>query len=137
MARIKSKQTNFEMAVFSELRSRGLKFVANYPGVVGKPDIAAPKLRRAVFLHSDFWHGWRLPCWIDILPNDFWREKLRKNRRRDQSVLRKLRRQGWQVIVVWEHQIRRDRAKAMKVMSAFLLNGHITARGRLRQSSPK
>ena len=120
MSRIKSKGTNFENQIFREIRKSGIRFQKNYKGAIGKPDIALPRQRKAVFLHSDFWHGWRLPQWEAILPNDFWKEKIRKNRVRDRKVLISLRRNGWKTLVVWEHQIKTDRESILRRITDFL-----------------
>ncbi len=120
MSKIKSSATAFEKQIFRELRQQGIKFRTNYSAVIGKPDIALPKARKAIFLHSDFWHGWRLPAWEHILPSDFWKIKLRKNRKRDRKVLRTLRRQGWTVMVLWEHSFCRSPNSSIKKMIRFL-----------------
>ena len=120
MSRIRSTGTEFEKKVFREIRKFGIRFRTNYTGAIGKPDIALPKARRAVLLHSDFWHGWQLPRWENKLPNDFWKQKLRKNRSRDRKVVATLRRQGWKVLVVWEHQINRDPKYAIRKIVSFL-----------------
>ena len=120
MGKIKSKDTQFERNVFIELRKKGTRFLKHYAGAEGNPDIALPKARKAVFLHSDFWHGWRMPLWEDILPNNFWKEKLKRNRLRDRKVVRALRRKGWKVLVVWEHQIDKAPRTAVERIAAFL-----------------
>lgn len=120
MSRIRCADTQFETKVFKELRRRGVYFQTNYCRVIGKPDIALPRRRRAVFLHSAFWHGWRLPAWEHILPSEFWRTKLRKNRKRDRLVRRQLRAQGWDVLVVWEHQINRNFYEVLERIVTFL-----------------
>lgn len=120
MRRIRSTDTKFERVIFCALRKRGVYFRRNYSRVVGKPDIAVPSLQRAVFLHSDFWHGWQLSRWEADLPNDYWKEKLRRNRLRDRVVLRRLRRLGWDVLVVWEHQIAADFDGSLDRIGKFL-----------------
>jgi DNA mismatch endonuclease (patch repair protein) len=120
MSKIKSSSTAFEKQIFRELRKRGIRFRTHYCGVVGKPDIALPRSRKAVFLHSDFWHGWRLPAWEHILPSDFWKIKLQKNRKRDQKVKRILRRQGWNVAVLWEHSFRSNPDVSLGRLVQFL-----------------
>ncbi len=60
-----------------------------------------------VFIDGDFWHGWRFPAWEQKLP-EFWKAKIGRNRSRDQLNFRRLRRAGWKVIRVWEHQIERQ-----------------------------
>lgn len=120
MGRIKSKDTAFERTVFLALNKSGMHFTRHFSGAFGNPDIALPEVKKAVFLHSDFWHGWRLPVWQAILPNEFWHKKLLRNRARDQKVLRTLRRRGWRVLVVWEHQIEKAPEKAIGRIKKFL-----------------
>lgn len=120
MSSIKSKNTVLEKRLFYLLRKRGLKFRTHYGGVIGKPDIAVPKSRKAVFLHSDFWHGWRLPAWEHILPSEFWKIKLKKNRARDKKVLLALRRKGWKVMILWGHSFRKDPESSVARIVRFL-----------------
>ena len=61
MSKIRSKNTKLEVLVFRELRKRGVYFQKHYERVVGKPDIALPRKRKAVFLDGDFWHGYDFP----------------------------------------------------------------------------
>jgi len=105
MSRIRSSGTAFEQRIFKELRRHGVYFRPHYRRIIGAPDIALPSQCKAVFLHSDFWHGWQFPRWESNLPSEFWKIKLRKNRARDRRVRRTLRHLGWQVLVVWEHEI--------------------------------
>lgn len=120
MSSIRSKNTIFEKKLFYLLRKRGLKFKTHYRGVIGNPDIALPKSRKAVFLHSDFWHGWRLPTWEHILPSEFWKVKLKKNRARDKKVLRTLRRKGWKVMILWGHSFRKNPEGSVARIARFL-----------------
>ncbi len=120
MSAIKAKNTVLEKRLFTLLRRQGIKFKTHYGGIIGKPDITQSKSRKAVFLHSDFWHGWRLPSWKHILPNEFWKVKLKKNRERDTKVLRTLRRKGWKVIILWEHSFRKDPKDSVARIARFL-----------------
>lgn len=120
MSRIRASGTEFERKIFRELQKRSVNFQKNYSGVTGKPDIAKPKSKKAIFLHSDFWHGWQFPRWDKILPNNFWKQKIRKNRKRDKQVMRKLRRQGWNAMVVWEHSFKKNYKTCIEKMVRFL-----------------
>jgi len=120
MSSIKSKNTAFEKDLFRLLRKRGIKFRTHYRGIIGNPDIAIPELHKAVFLHSDFWHGWRLPAWENILPSEFWKIKLKKNRARDRKVALALRRKGWKVMILWGHSIRKDPENSVARVVRFL-----------------
>lgn len=78
-------------------------------GLPGRPDLAFPASRVAVFVHGCFWHR----CAICQLPapkanSDFWEAKFNRNLRRDAEAERDLRRLGWRAITIWEHEIRAD-----------------------------
>lgn len=120
MSRIRSADTGFEKKIFQELKKRGVRFKTHYDGVIGKPDIAQPRSYKAVFLHSDFWHGWRLPKWEHILPSEFWKTKLKRNRARDRKVINTLRRKGWKVMILWEHSFEEDPEGSMLRIAGFL-----------------
>jgi len=60
-----------------------------------------------VFIDGDFWHGYRFPAWEEKV-SDFWKNKISKNRERDVRNHRKLRKMGWTVIRMWQHEIERD-----------------------------
>jgi len=120
MSRIKSANTGFERMIFLELKKRGVRFRTHYDGAIGKPDIAQPRSCKAVFLHSDFWHGWRLPRWEHILPSEFWKTKLKRNRARDRKVINTLRRKGWKVMVLWEHSFETAPESSLRRIVRFL-----------------
>ena len=120
MSRIHQSGTAFEKKVFRELRRRRVYFQKHYARVMGKPDIAVPTKKRAVFLHSDFWHGWQYGRWKDVLPSRFWIDKIESNRKRDVKVKRSLRRLGWEVLVIWEHSLRSNPERTMGKIVKFL-----------------
>lgn len=74
----------------------------------GKPDIVFNRNKLCVFLDSDFWHGWQYPRWKHLLKNNFWRHKIEANRKRDKRNTVWLRRNGWTVLRIWEHNIKKD-----------------------------
>jgi DNA mismatch endonuclease (patch repair protein) len=118
MSRVKLKDGSLEVIIRSELHKRGYRFRKHVKTLPGSPDAVFPKEKVAVFIDGDFWHGYRLPTWEHKL-KEFWREKIRENRRRDQKNFRKLRRQGWRVIRVWQHEIKADPESCLiKIISA-------------------
>jgi len=119
MSRIRSKNTSLELRVFSDLRRLGFRFQKHYSKVPGKPDVAWPSKKVVVFIDGDFWHGWRYAKRKKKLTL-FWRNKIENNMRRDQRNFRKLRRMGWRVVRVWEHQLAKDREKAMNKILEML-----------------
>ena len=107
MSRVKGKDTGLERVVRSALHRRGYRFRKHTSRLPGKPDIVFPSARVAVFVDGDFWHGYRFPLWRDqLMP--FWKRKIGETRERDQRNFAKLRRSGWRVIRIWQHQIKRD-----------------------------
>jgi len=115
MSKIHSKNTKFEKNFITLLKkSTSEKFRTHATDTKGKPDIAFDKSKVCVFLDSDFWHGWQYPRWEHLLKNDFWRNKIERNRARDKKTTRFLRRKGWKVIRFWEHQINSNVDKCLK-----------------------
>jgi len=116
MSKIRSRGTLFEKTFIEELLKQKIckNVETNVLDIRGKPDIVLRKKKICIFLDSNFWHGWQYPRWKHLLKNDFWREKIEKNRKRDRQVSFYLRSQGWTVIRIWEHQINKDLSKAFK-----------------------
>ena len=106
MAKIRSKDTKLERNFIAKLKkATRKKFLTNVSVIKGKPDIVFLRDRVCVFIDSDFWHGWQYPRLKHLLKNDFWREKIENNRRRDRRTTIYLRANGWFVLRFWEHQI--------------------------------
>ncbi len=121
MSAIRSKNTTLEKGIFDLLESSKVKIERHYAGVIGKPDIAIPVMKKVVFIDSDFWHGWRYPTWKHKLSNSFWTDKIEANRRRDKFVTRKLRKDGWRVLRIWSHQLKNPKKeKTIKKLLDFL-----------------
>lgn len=111
MSRIRGKDTKPEVLVRKYLFSRGLRFRKNDKRYPGHPDIVLPKYRTIVFIHGCFWH-FHDGCKYAVMPSsntDFWEKKLYGNRYRDQHNQEKLSDMGWNVIVIWECQLKKDK----------------------------
>ena len=89
------------------LSALGLVFETHAAGLPGRPDIVFPQQQVAVFVDGDFWHGWRFPAWRHKL-SEKWEDKIAATIRRDRRNFQRLRRQGWTVIRIWEHQVKKD-----------------------------
>lgn len=96
-----------EQALAKLLRSEGITGWRRHLPLPGKPDFAFRKQRLAVFVDGCFWHGCPR-CYVRPTTNEaFWEKKRKGNMARDHRVARQLRRQGWKVIRIWEHSLRR------------------------------
>lgn len=104
MSSIPSKNTLPEKQVFSYLKKNNISFRRHYVMIAGRPDIAIPSKKLAIFIEGDFWHGWRFNSWSERI-SDFWKKKISDNIRRDNRNIRKLRRYGWRVLRIWEHDL--------------------------------
>jgi len=119
MSRIRGKDTSIELILRSALHAKGYRFRKNVRTLSGSPDIVFPRAKLAVFVDGDFWHGFMFPRWGASLPK-FWQDKIRRNRVRDRRCHAKLRRAGWSVVRIWEHQIRRDVDGVVRRISRLL-----------------
>jgi len=119
MARIKGKNTGPERLVGDGLELLGIRFERHAADIPGRPDITFRKIKVAVFIDGDFWHGWRFPLWYRKL-SPWWRDKIAGNRERDKRNFRKLRRLGWKVIRIWEHQIEQDLPRCIERIVAVI-----------------
>jgi DNA mismatch endonuclease, patch repair protein len=73
--------------------------------VFGKPDFVFPSKQLAVFIDGCFWHGCPKHGSQPMANKAFWRAKLARNRTRDHLVERTLKKQGWRVLRVWQHEL--------------------------------
>ena len=104
MSRIRSKNTSIDVRMRDMLSEMNVRFEM-YPKVFGSPDFQVGK-KVIVFCDGDFWHGYRY-AEKKRPAKKYWREKIEGNMRRDRKVSRKLRADGWSVLRIWEHDIKR------------------------------
>lgn len=106
MSRIRGKDTQPERFVLGILNEIGLEPESHVRDLPGRPDFVLRDRRIAIFVDGDFWHGWRFSRWRHKLA-PFWETKIEANRARDGRNHARLRRAGWLVVRIWEHQIDR------------------------------
>ena len=107
MSQIRSRDTKPEMIIRRGLHARGFRFRLHGANLPGRPDLVFPGRRAVIFVHGCFWHGHC--CHMFRWPRtreEFWRDKIEKNRARDQWCTMTLRERGWRVLTVWECAIR-------------------------------
>ena len=108
MSKIRSKNTKPELAIRKALFARGFRFRVNDKRLPGKPDIVLPKYKTAIFVHGCFWHKHE-NCKYAYTPKSntkFWTDKITSNVERDEINTVKLISAGWNVLIVWECEIR-------------------------------
>jgi DNA mismatch endonuclease, patch repair protein len=104
MSRIRGKNTKPELLVRSLIHRLGFRYVLHRRDLPGCPDIVFPSRRKIIFVHGCFWHlhNCRYGRVTPQSNADFWKSKRMGNRERDRKNLRKLRKQGWSVLNIWE-----------------------------------
>lgn len=119
MSMVRVKNTKPELLVQAALRKTGIRFKKHVKKIPGNPDIVFSSAKLVVFIDGDFWHGYRFPAWANNL-KPFWRKKIDGNRRRDQKNFRKLRKMGWKILRVWDHQIENNLSRVVeKIVSKY------------------
>lgn len=114
MSRIAGKDTKPEELVRKYLFSKGFRYRKNVRKLPGTPDLVLPKYRAVIFVNGCFWHGHE-GCKYFVWPKsnaEFWRQKIETNISRDQRKEAQLRDMGWNVMIVWECELRPPKRQA-------------------------
>lgn len=119
MSSIRSKNTKVEWILRKALWRERLRYRTHYK-IRGSPDVVFPSKKVAVFIDGDFWHGHDWKKLKPKLKNRFWRNKIKRNMTRDKEVNEDLKKKGWKVIRIWEHEIRKDTGKCIRKIQRVL-----------------
>lgn len=113
MSQIRNANTKPELIVRKFLFSNGFRYRLNVNKLPGKPDIVLSKYNTVVFVHGCFWHAHK-KCKYFVLPKtrrQWWENKLTQNKIRDALNYKKLKTYNWNVIVVYECELKKDKIK--------------------------
>lgn len=133
MRRIKNKDSEIELILRKTLWHHGIRYRKNVKTVYGRPDIAFLSKKIAVFVDSEFWHGFD---WEnrknDIKTNvDFWIPKIERNIQRDIEVNEKLCDSGWIVLRFWGSDIKKNTEACVNDVSKVLSGDYRLCTGRI------
>lgn len=109
MAAIKSRNTTPEVIIKRLLRSMHYKYTTNVDDLPGKPDIYVKSRKVVIFVHGCFWHK-HSNCRYSANPKSnvrFWKLKLLMNKVRDNENIKKLRKMGYRIGIIWECDIKK------------------------------
>lgn len=122
MARVRNRDTKPELAVRRLVHSLGYRYRLHRRDLPGRPDLVFAGRRKVIFVHGCFWHrhgtchsGTRVPK----SRLDFWLPKLESNRERDRVNQEALAKLGWDVLPIWECEIK-DTATLAERITRFL-----------------
>ena len=110
MSRIRgrgNKQT--ELALAKLLRAARITGWRRHAAIMGRPDFMFRKERVVIFVDGCFWHGCPKHSNMPANNREFWLKKLTGNKGRDRLVTRTLRKSGWGVVRIWEHELTRKK----------------------------
>lgn len=110
MRRIRSKDTKPELLVRRLVYGMEFRYRLHRKDLAGKPDLAFLGKRKAIFVHGCFWHGHdAMECRDGRAPKsneEYWNPKLARNKERDAAHLTALQASGWEVLVIWECELK-------------------------------
>jgi DNA mismatch endonuclease (patch repair protein) len=107
MSQIRGKWTKQEKLLHNHLKGRKIRHKM-HPKMAGNPDVIIPDKKIAIFLDGCFWHGCPR-CYRQPTSNvKYWKNKIETNRKKDKKASILLRRQGWKVMRIWEHDMKKS-----------------------------
>jgi DNA mismatch endonuclease (patch repair protein) len=108
MSQVSGKDTKPEMTVRKFLHSNGFRYRLHVKDLPGKPDLVLSKYNSVIFVHGCFWHL-HGDCKYSSIPDtrtEWWKKKLYRNKERDEKDIQDLEEEGWNVVIVWECQLK-------------------------------
>ena len=120
MSRIHGKDTSIEVTVRHWLYHHGYRYRKNVKELPGKPDIVLRPYKTVIFIHGCFWHRHQ-GCKDTTIPKtntEFWENKFKQNVANDIKHKEALERMGYQVIVLWECEIKKGLEETMAMVSS-------------------
>jgi DNA mismatch endonuclease (patch repair protein) len=110
MRAIRSTNTKDEVRLAKALWHLGYRYRKNNRKVFGTPDLTFKKLKIALFVDSEFFHGkdWETQKNRFKTNQEFWQKKIERNMQRDIEVNDYLMEKGWTVIRFWSSEIKNN-----------------------------
>jgi DNA mismatch endonuclease (patch repair protein) len=121
VSRVHGTDASLEMTVRRFVRGLGYRYRLHVRDVPGKPDHAFPGRRKIIFVHGCFWHGHDCKRGAPQ-PKDnaeYWLKKISRNKERDARAQEVLSSLGWDILVIWECQLK-DLAALSGRLQSFL-----------------
>jgi len=118
----KSSGTKPETLLAKALFARGYRYRKNNKTVYGKPDITFKKIKVAIFVDGEFWHGrdWETKKERIKTNKDFWHKKIERNINRDIEVNKKLLDDGWTVLRFWDSEIIKELERCLDTIQLHI-----------------
>lgn len=124
MSHIRSKDTSIEVRVRKSLFNDGFRYRKNVSKLPGKPDIVLEKYKTVIFVNGCFFHH-HSGCKLAYVPKsntDYWVAKFERNVINDEKNKKMLEKIGYQVITVWECEIKEDFTKTLESLEFNIIS---------------
>ena len=136
MAMIRCSDTKPEVLLRKTLWHQGLRYSLN-SRLPGKPDLVFSRFKAVVFVDGCFWHA--CPKHLKWPKSNavFWKEKITANKKRDVVVNKRLHSLNWNVIRIWEHEIKSDVERCARRVEHVIRHGSNLNRNRKLKTNSK
>ncbi len=126
MQAVKNKDSKIELLLRNALWEKGIRYRKHYSKLIGKPDIVLTKYRIAIFVDSEFWHGydWENKKHEIKSNKEFWINKIENNISRDMYVTNQLKSDGWIVLRFWGKEITDNLEQCIKDIEVAIRGGY-------------
>lgn len=126
MSRIRGRgNKETELALMAIFRTSRISGWRRHPAIFGRPDFVFRRQRIAIFVDGCFWHSCPKHSRAPKGNAQFWAVKLSGNKTRDKIVNLTLRKAGWRVVRIWEHELtKKNRNKFLKKLARVFQSPH-------------
>lgn len=117
MTKITNKNTKPELLVRKALTKKGIRYRLHVKKLYGKPDIVISRLKLAMFINGCFWHQHK-NCKYGVMPKtniNYWKPKLERNVQKQKEDVNQLKKNGWNVSVLWECKLKNNKSIETKL----------------------
>ncbi len=123
MRAVKSSNTKLEKLVRSALWRNGLRFRIKNK-LPGKPDMVFKGAKTVIFIDSCFWHGCPEHCRMPSSNTEYWNKKIQRNEKRDNEINKIYENLDWNIIRIWEHELKTDPAKTLEKLENHIRHNY-------------
>lgn len=120
MQSVKSKGSKIENVLCAYLWKNNIRYRRNVKKLFGKPDIVIAKYKIVIFVDSCFWHKCPIHYKSPGTNTVFWENKITKNVLRDQQVNQFYKDNDWNILRIWEHDLKNNFETTLKRILRFI-----------------
>lgn len=122
MSKIKAENTKPELMFRKALWACGVRYRVHSKTIPGKPDVSNQRLKFAVFIDGEFWHGYNWEEKKHSIKSNraFWIPKIERNMQRDREINYILSKGGLKVFRFWEHEVKKELGRCVNEVLQYI-----------------